>query len=105
FDRLYGLENVDREEVIRLIEEMGLSGKVSYDNGQFTELNLSTGQRKRLALIVALLEDRPVYVFDEWSAEQDAQFREYFYTRILPGLQAKGKTVIAVTHDERFWGM
>jgi putative ATP-binding cassette transporter len=103
FDRLYGLEDVDPNKVNRMIEEMGLGGKVQYDDGRFTQLALSTGQRKRLALIAALLEDRPVYVFDEWSAEQDAHFREYFYTRVLPDLKARGKTVIAVTHDERYW--
>lgn len=103
FDRLYGLEHVDPEEVNRLIGEMGLDGKVRFENGRFTDLNLSTGQRKRLALIAALLEDRPIYIFDEWSAEQDVHFREAFYTRIIPGLKARGKTVIAVTHDERFW--
>jgi len=86
-----------------MIEEMGLGGKVAYENGRFTQLALSTGQRKRLALIAALLEDRAVYAFDEWSAEQDVHFREYFYTRVLPDLKARGKTVIAVTHDERYW--
>ena len=54
-------------------------------------------------MIAALLEDRPIYVFDEWSAEQDIHFRKYFYTKILADLKAKGKTVIAVTHDERYW--
>lgn len=103
FDRLYGLEQVDANEVNRLIDVMGLTNKVQFVDGRFTDLNLSTGQRKRLALIAALLEDRPIYVFDEWSAEQDAHFREEFYTRILPSLKAKGKTVVAVTHDERFW--
>jgi putative ATP-binding cassette transporter len=103
FDRLYGLENVDPDEVNRLIDAMWLTGKVRFENGRFTDLNLSTGQRKRLALIAALLEDRPIYAFDEWSAEQDAHFREEFYRRILPSLKARGKTVIAVTHDERFW--
>ena len=103
FDRLYGLEQVDPSVVNGLIEAMWLTGKVKFEHGRFTDLNLSTGQRKRLALIAALLEDRPIYAFDEWSAEQDAHFREEFYTRILPSLKARGKTVIAVTHDERFW--
>jgi putative ATP-binding cassette transporter len=103
FDRLYGQEGRDPDEVNRLIREMGLSGKLQYIDGRFSELHLSTGQRKRLALIAALLEDRPIYIFDEWSAEQDFHFRQHFYTRILPDLKAKGKTVIAVTHDDRFW--
>lgn len=103
FDRLYGQEGRDPEEVNRLIREMGLSSKLRYVDGRFSELHLSTGQRKRLALIAALLEDRPIYIFDEWSAEQDFHFRQHFYNRILPDLKAKGKTVIAVTHDDRFW--
>jgi putative ATP-binding cassette transporter len=103
FDRLYGLEHVDPQKVNRLIGDMWLTGKVRFEDGRFTDLNLSTGQRKRLALIVAQLEDRQIYAFDEWSAEQDALFREEFYRRVLPKLKAEGKTVVAVTHDERFW--
>jgi putative ATP-binding cassette transporter len=103
FDRLYGVEHVPPAEVQRLIGEMGLSHKVTYEGGRFSQTSLSTGQRKRLALIAALLEDRPIYVFDEWSAEQDIHFRKHFYTKILADLKARGKTVIAVTHDERYW--
>lgn len=103
FDRLYGLKDIDPEEVQRLIEWMGLADKTSYKDGRFTDLDLSTGQRKRLALIVALLEDKPVYVFDEWAADQDAEFRLRFYEEILPELVARGKTVIAVTHDDRWY--
>ena len=103
FDKLYGLEDVDPIDVNKMIDDMGLSGKVFFEDGRFNELALSTGQRKRLALIAALLEDRPVYIFDEWAAEQDVLFREEFYKRILPELKKKGKTIIAVTHDERYW--
>ncbi len=67
---------------------MGLAHKVRFENGRFSQISLSTGQRKRLALIAALLEDRPIYVFDEWSAEQDIHFRKYFYTKILADLKA-----------------
>jgi putative ATP-binding cassette transporter len=103
FDRLYGLEHVEPAAVNRLIDDMGLAGKVRFANGRFDRLHLSTGQRKRLALIVALLEDRPVYLFDEWSAEQDIHFRKYFYETILPDLRARNKLVVAITHDERYW--
>ncbi|MGE5514806.1 MAG: cyclic peptide export ABC transporter [Bacteroidota bacterium] len=105
FDRLYGLEQADPLEVNRLIDQMGLAGKVRFEDGRFTRLHLSTGQRKRLALIAALLEDRPIYLFDEWSAEQDVHFRRYFYESVIPALKAKGKLVVAVTHDERYWHM
>jgi len=100
FERLYGREDVDPAQVTALLAEMELASKVRYEHGRFTTIDLSTGQRKRLALVVALLEDRPIYVFDEWAADQDPHFRAAFYRRILPALKARGKTVVAVTHDD-----
>jgi putative ATP-binding cassette transporter len=103
FDRLYGLEDIDPVRVNRMIAEMGLANKVSFADGHFDRIHLSTGQRKRLALIAALVEDRPVCVFDEWSAEQDVHFRDYFYNVLIPRLRDEGRTVIATTHDEKYW--
>jgi putative ATP-binding cassette transporter len=103
FDRLYGLEDVDPQSVEAVLDEMQLSGKTRFEGGRFTNLDLSTGQRKRLALAVTLLEDKEILVFDEWAADQDPHFRKYFYEVVLKRLKDKGKTVIAVTHDERFW--
>lgn len=101
FDRLYGLEQADPAQVQALLAEMDLAHKVRFEDGRFSDTDLSTGQRKRLGLIIALLEDRPIMVFDEWSAEQDAQFRDHFYTKVLARLKAQGKTCLVVTHDER----
>lgn len=103
FDRLHGLSEVDPAAVTRQIERMELGEKVSFADGRFSTLALSTGQRKRLAMVVSLLEDRDIYLFDEWAADQDAHFREVFYTEILADLKRRGKTVLAVTHDERYW--
>jgi putative pyoverdin transport system ATP-binding/permease protein len=103
FERLHGLEHVDAAEVTRLIERMELSDKVFYVDGRFSTQNLSSGQRKRLAMVVALLEDRDIYIFDEWAADQDAHFRTVFYTEILAELKQAGKTVVVVSHDDRFW--
>jgi putative ATP-binding cassette transporter len=80
-----------------------LDRKTQFAEDRFTTLDLSMGQRKRLALVVALLEDRPIVVFDEWAAEQDAGFRRRFYEEIIPQLKRDGRTVIAVTHDERYF--
>ena len=82
-----------------------LDGKVRVENGAFSTTDLSTGQRKRLALIAAALEDRSVYLFDEWAADQDPQFKEIFYREILPGLKSQGKTVVAITHDDRYFSV
>ena len=103
FDRLYGAEDADPRTVQAILEEMELAGKTRFEGGRFTDLNLSTGQRKRLALAVTLLENKEILVFDEWAADQDQHFRKYFYEEVLKRLKQQGKTVIAVTHDERFW--
>ncbi len=103
FDQLYGLSEVDEDKVNALIEDLGLGGKTRLVNGEFETLDLSTGQRKRLALLVSLLEDKPICVFDEWAAEQDPSFRKRFYREILPELKARGKTIIAVTHDDKYF--
>jgi putative pyoverdin transport system ATP-binding/permease protein len=103
FDRLYGVRKIDEATADDLLARMGISHKVKIVDGRFSTLDLSTGQRKRLALIASLLEDRLVYIFDEWTADQDPHFREEFYRKILPGLKSHGKTIIAITHDDRYW--
>jgi putative ATP-binding cassette transporter len=106
FDRLYGVAGADLDaRAGALIDQLGLSRVVRVQDGVLSTLELSTGQRKRLALLAALLEDRPIYVFDEWAAEQDAEFKQVFYLRLLPELRARGKTVIAISHDERWFGV
>lgn len=103
FDRLYGLGEVDEARVAELLREMQIDDKTSFRGGRFTSLDLSTGQKKRVALVSALLEDKPIYVFDEWAADQDPEFRRYFYEELLERIRAGGKTVIAVTHDDRYF--
>lgn len=105
FDRLYGMEGVEPERVRALLADVGLGHKVAYDDGRFSTTALSTGQRKRLALVVALIEDRPIYVLDELSADQDPAFRKRYYEEILPALKARGKTLIVVSHDDRYFGL
>lgn len=105
FDRLYGQEGVPAERVMALLKQMGIADKTKFDQGGFTQLKLSTGQRKRLALVATLLEDRDIYLFDEWAADQDPHFRQYFYEEILPDLKRRGKLVLAVSHDDRYWGL
>ncbi len=103
FSRLHGLPDIEPERVHAMLARMGLQDKVTYADGEFSTLALSTGQRKRLAMVVTLLEDQEIFLFDEWAADQDSGFREVFYHDLLPELRSRGKTVIAVTHDDRFW--
>jgi putative ATP-binding cassette transporter len=103
FDRLYGMADVDPERIRQLLATVGLAHKIRYEEGRFSTVDLSTGQRKRLALVVALIEDRPIYVLDEVSADQDPGFRRRYYEEFLPALRARGKTLIVVSHDERYF--
>lgn len=103
FAKLYGLTSVDEAAAQQLLVRMRLESKTSIENRTFTKLTLSTGQKKRLAMIVALLEERPLYVFDEWAADQDPEFRKYFYEELLPLLRQERKTVIVVSHDDRYF--
>ncbi|MGI4861571.1 MAG: cyclic peptide export ABC transporter [Janthinobacterium lividum] len=86
-----------------LLATLALDHKVKVIDGAFSTRALSTGQRKRLALVVAYLEDRPFYLFDEWAADQDPAFKAVFYEQLLPELTARGKTVVVITHDDRYF--
>jgi len=103
FGPAYGLDVADPERVEALLQRFNLAGVVRFERGRFTPLDLSTGQRKRLAMVVALLEDRPIYVLDEWAAHQDPGLRRYFYETLVPEMRAAGKTVVAISHDARFF--
>jgi putative pyoverdin transport system ATP-binding/permease protein len=105
FDKLYGLDKVQKSKIFELLQQFELENKTTYKEGRFTNLELSTGQKKRLALLITYLEDKPIYVFDEWAADQDPEFRKYFYTVMLKDLKQRGKTVIAVTHDDHYFNM
>lgn len=103
FERLFGLDEACLQQANLWLERLQLAHKVRFEQGRFSTQQLSLGQRKRLALVVAYLEDRPLYLFDEWAADQDPQFKQVFYTELLPDLAARGKAVIAITHDDRYF--
>jgi putative ATP-binding cassette transporter len=104
FDSLLGLgrDSLD-DDAAHYLRELQLDHKVKVVDGRLSTTELSQGQRKRLALLTAYLEDRPVYLFDEWAADQDPHFKNVFYHELLPALRARGKTVFAISHDDRFY--
>jgi putative ATP-binding cassette transporter len=106
FGSLLGLKVADlHEQAQAYLAELHLDQLVRVEDGVLSTTELSRGQRKRLSLLVAYLEDRPVYVFDEWAADQDPLFKSVFYTKLLPGLKARGKAVLVITHDERYFSL
>jgi cyclic peptide transporter len=102
FQRLYGIPGPDLAEVETLLELFRLQDKTRLKDREFDTLDLSTGQRKRLALVVSLLEKRPILLLDEWAADQDPEFRRKFYFELLPALNRAGKTVVVISHDDRY---
>lgn len=105
FQELLTVDSQITDQANHYIQKLDMGHKVKIVDGKFSTINLSTGQRKRLALISAYLEDRRVYIFDEWAADQDPVFKKVFYTELLPELKARGKTVIVITHDDSYFGM
>ena len=106
FERLFGVEakSVDAESK-KYLDLLQLSNKLQVKDGHLSTIDLSQGQRKRVALLTAYLENRPIYIFDEWAADQDPQFKQIFYYELVPELKSRGKTVIVISHDDRYYAL
>ncbi|WP_367429722.1 cyclic peptide export ABC transporter [Streptomyces celluloflavus] len=106
FESLGGLPGADRTaKAEHYLRRLQLDHKVSIVDDRFSTTALSQGQRKRLALLTACLADRSCYVFDEWAADQDPVFKEFFYTELLAELKARNKTVVVISHDDRYFAV
>lgn len=103
FSEIMGVSDIDQEKARYYIRLFELEDKVSMQGNSFSTTGLSAGQRKRLALIAALMEEKPLLVMDEWAADQDPCFRKKFYTEIIPLLKQDGFTIIAITHDDKYY--
>ncbi|MGB3468121.1 MAG: cyclic peptide export ABC transporter, partial [Cyclobacteriaceae bacterium] len=104
FKKLYNIDTENKkQEIDKYLNLLDLQEKVSIKNNEFSTLDLSGGQRKRLALLQCYLEDSPIYMFDEWAADQDPEYRKFFYRTLLPEMKKEGKIVIAITHDDHYF--
>lgn len=103
FAKLLGFDSESLSQAQDYLQQLQLDRKVTIEKDALSTLALSQGQRKRLALLTAYLEDRPIYLFDEWAADQDPSFKDLFYTKLLPELRQKGKTVLVISHDDRYF--
>lgn len=104
FETLLGMRSRDIDvQAEEYLTQLHLNHKVKIVNGRVSTTKLSSGQRKRLALLTAYLEDRPFYLFDEWAADQDPLFKDIFYRQLLPELKNRGKTCLVITHDDRYF--
>lgn len=106
FDSMEHLpEEAIKERADALMQLLLLDKKVKIEDRKLSTVKLSQGQRKRLALMTAIIEDKEIYLFDEWAANQDPQFKSIFYNEILPDLKQQGKTCIVISHDDSYFGV
>jgi len=104
FEKLYNVDDKAKsEEIDKYLKVLQLNEKVSIENNRYSTIDLSGGQRKRLALLQCYMEDSPIYLFDEWAADQDPGYRKFFYRTLLPEMKKQGKIVIAITHDDHYF--
>ncbi|MCX6582585.1 MAG: cyclic peptide export ABC transporter [Candidatus Aminicenantes bacterium] len=104
FEKLYSIDLTGKEaDIQKYLKLLRLEQKVVLENNAFSTVDLSGGQRKRLALLQCYLEGHPIYLFDEIAADQDPEFRKFFYRDLLMRMKAEGKIVIAVTHDDHYF--
>jgi putative ATP-binding cassette transporter len=102
-DLRYLSTRVNESEMQKKSALLGIEDKIEVDQFNISAVDLSFGQRGRLTLLRVLLEDQPIYLFDEWAANQDPYFRSKFYHEILPDLKSKGKTIIVISHDDQYY--
>ncbi|MBO9586224.1 MAG: cyclic peptide export ABC transporter [Flavobacterium sp.] len=93
-------KNEDYQELLKIME---LDKVILDDMEDSARRNFSKGQSKRMSMIFALLENKPILILDEWAADQDPHFRKYFYEKLIPKLKKEGKTIVAVTHDDAYF--
>jgi putative ATP-binding cassette transporter len=105
FEKLLGPSDDDRDaRVVELLHRLRIEQKVKIQDRCLSAItSLSQGESKRLALLHAYLEDRPIYLFDEWAADQDPVFKDVFYHEILCELKSRGKLVVVISHDSRYF--
>ncbi|MDK1228268.1 multidrug ABC transporter permease/ATP-binding protein [Cronobacter turicensis] len=105
FDKLLGPggEEADPALVESWLERLKMVNKLTLENGKILNLKLSKGQKKRVALLLALAEGRDIILLDEWAADQDPHFRREFYQVLLPLMKEMGKTVFAISHDDHYF--
>ncbi|MEM9328213.1 MAG: cyclic peptide export ABC transporter [Bacteroidota bacterium] len=104
FDRLdYLPQETVQKDAERYLKLLELDKKVKIEDGKLSTTKLSTGQRKRLALLLSYLDDKPFYIFDEWAASQDPYYKEVFYRTLLPEMKKRGKTLLVISHDEKYF--
>lgn len=105
FKKIYGINPERLNQVFEWLDMFGLSNKVQIKDGAYSTIDLSKGQRKRLAILKSYLEDRPIYFFDECAADLDPDFKDFFYNQLLKKMRDEGKLLIVITHDDKYFDM
>jgi len=105
YKKIYGIKPEKLSQVNEWIKVLGLEGKVTIEDGAFSTIDLSKGQRKRLSILRSYLEDRPIIIYDECAADLDPEFKEFFYNVLLQQMKKEDKVVIIISHDDGYFSV
>ena len=105
FKQLIGRQGRQPDEALvnAWLHKLDLQDKISVADNQLSTDKLSQGQRKRLAMLIAVAEQKDILLLDEWAADQDPAFRRVFYQTLIPELKALGKTLFIISHDDGYF--
>ncbi|ODC03853.1 multidrug ABC transporter permease/ATP-binding protein [Terasakiispira papahanaumokuakeensis] len=105
FDQLLEAQgqSANPERVSYWLTRLQMAHKAEIEAHRLSHTRYSQGQRKRLALLLSLLEQRDILLLDEWAADQDPAFRRVFYRELIPLLKTQGHTLLAITHDDHYF--
>lgn len=105
FKQLIGKQGRRPDEALvnAWLHKLNLQDKISVADNQLSTDKLSQGQRKRLAMLIAVAEQKDILLLDEWAADQDPAFRRVFYQTLIPELKALGKTLFIISHDDGYF--
>jgi putative ATP-binding cassette transporter len=96
-------QHADTQLIKEWVERLQMEGKVPVEDSRLVNVNMSQGQRKRLGLLLSVVENKQILILDEWAADQDPSFRKVFYEELLPLLKQQGYTIFAISHDDKYF--
>ena len=93
YGKMYGVKNL-KDKIFELMEHLNLSEFKKRKTGE-----LSSGQKNRVSLAKALINDPEILLLDEPTASLDPDVGDYIRTYIENFASEKGTTILLASHN------